>query len=162
MCKMEKICILCGKPIPESRRSGNTKYCSLACQRKAGITPEVINKIVDRNKKKSSRHPDLTIAFGSKCAVCGWQIPSWMPGYKKSVRQGGCEMHHIIPVAEGGTEDISNLVLLCPNCHKMAHVGLITTDELSKLTLTDEQIKDRVLESRLETSKILWQQFKPR
>lgn len=156
---MERLCILCGKPIPESRKSGNTKYCSLACQRKAGITPEVINKIVDRNKKKSSRHPDLTLAFDSKCAVCGWQIPSWRLGYKKAVRQGGCEMHHIIPVSEGGTDDCSNLVLLCPNCHKMAHVGLITTDELLELTLTDEDIKERVIKSQLKTGEILSKLF---
>lgn len=32
-----------------------------------------------------------------------------------------CDMHHILPKKYGGTDDNSNLVILCPNCHRMVH-----------------------------------------
>lgn len=31
------------------------------------------------------------------------------------------EKHHIIPVQYGGLDILDNLILLCPNCHKLAH-----------------------------------------
>ena len=32
------------------------------------------------------------------------------------------EVHHIVPVYLNGEDDLDNLVLLCPNCHKMVHL----------------------------------------
>lgn len=48
------------------------------------------------------------------------------------MRQGGCELHHIIPISEGGSNEMENLILLCPNCHKEADVGLISEEILRK------------------------------
>lgn len=31
------------------------------------------------------------------------------------------QVHHIIPVSEGGDNEQENLILLCPNCHKILH-----------------------------------------
>ena len=33
------------------------------------------------------------------------------------------EVHHIIPLAEGGTHDESNLMSLCRSCHEKIHKG---------------------------------------
>lgn len=30
-------------------------------------------------------------------------------------------VHHIKPLSEGGTNELSNLVVLCPNCHALVH-----------------------------------------
>lgn len=46
---------------------------------------------------------------------------------------GGCEMHHIDAVSEGGQHELDNLILLCPNCHKLAHNGILTKDQLRGL-----------------------------
>ena len=51
---------------------------------------------------------------------------------EKVLRQRGCqceecgaicqvELHHIVPVADGGTFDDDNLILLCAVCHLKAH-----------------------------------------
>ena len=144
-----KTCANCGSPIPSTRRS-NAKYCSEHCQRRAGLTSEVRNKIVERGKRKSKRHPGLLSAFETKCAICGWSIPQWRPGYEHCEHSGGCEVHHIVPISQGGTEESRNLILLCPNCHKMAHVGLITKEELSLYTKTDEEITKASEERRLK------------
>src|SRR4051812_29981280 len=33
------------------------------------------------------------------------------------------DMHHIWEVSAGGTDDPSNLIALCPNCHNLYHRG---------------------------------------
>jgi 5-methylcytosine-specific restriction endonuclease McrA len=36
---------------------------------------------------------------------------------------GLLEIHHILPICEGGTNDINNLVLVCMVCHVIRHGG---------------------------------------
>jgi len=48
---------------------------------------------------------------------------------KKCVLCGFCivvEVHHIIPIKDGGKNVKDNLVYLCPNCHSMVHKGIIS------------------------------------
>jgi 5-methylcytosine-specific restriction endonuclease McrA len=45
--------------------------------------------------------------FGGECAICG--------------NPENLEIHHIIPRAEGGTNDIANLLPLCHECHCAIH-----------------------------------------
>lgn len=33
------------------------------------------------------------------------------------------EVHHILPLAEGGNDTVENAIALCPNCHRHAHYG---------------------------------------
>ncbi|OOY19596.1 hypothetical protein BMI86_13225 [Thioclava sp. DLFJ5-1] len=34
------------------------------------------------------------------------------------------EVHHIIPLSEGGMDVLENAAALCPNCHREAHFGI--------------------------------------
>lgn len=60
------------------------------------------------------------------------------------------QIHHIKPVCEGGNNAEKNLIILCPNCHKLAHVGLISKEELQnarkrkKVFVTPEDIQKSV------------------
>ncbi|MBS1262918.1 MAG: hypothetical protein MAG715_00083 [Methanonatronarchaeales archaeon] len=38
--------------------------------------------------------------------------------------------HHITPLEEGGTNNDSNLIAVCPNCHDRAHGGALSKNEL--------------------------------
>lgn len=49
----------------------------------------------------------LEITWNYQCAVCS--------------KTDYLEMHHIIPRAEGGTDDYDNLILLCAECHAAIH-----------------------------------------
>jgi HNH endonuclease len=40
------------------------------------------------------------------------------------------EMHHLEQVSEGGTDEPTNLLCLCPNCHTMHHNGIIPLESL--------------------------------
>lgn len=41
--------------------------------------------------------------------------------FKKGIIVPVDEVHHIIPLAEGGTHDESNLISLCKSCHAKIH-----------------------------------------
>lgn len=127
---MDKICPVCGKPFEATT---NKKYCSAICARKAG-TEKAYGSIRKRSSLKAKQNPDLLYAFDFKCAVCGWSLPA-----STHRHQRGCAFHHIVPVCEGGSNTEENLILLCPNCHAMAHAGLIRRERLQALTFTKEQ-----------------------
>lgn len=51
-----------------------------------------------------------------ECTVCGWPSPAI--GNKTLV---GLHGHHIVPLAAGGANSHENMVLVCANCHSIAH-----------------------------------------
>lgn len=67
-------------------------------------------------------------SFTERRGIGGW---SWAK-LRAHVRQrdGGCrrcgattrlEVHHVIPLSRGGTNDPDNLVTLCRTCHRASH-----------------------------------------
>lgn len=48
------------------------------------------------------------------------------PFLKDSNQSPYLEVHHIIPLAEGGDDSVENAIGLCPNCHRHAHYGTKT------------------------------------
>ena len=139
---MKGVCKYCGNPIPPTRRS-NARYCSNNCQRKAWANPQ---KAAERSKKILPYKENVYLAYESKCAICGWRIPPQIVRGTYTEVSGGCQIHHIISVCKGGEESADNLILLCPNCHKMAGCGAISAEEIRKHLkpfLTKEQKRER-------------------
>lgn len=78
-----------------------------------------------RRKRNSDRarlvkaHKVSLFASGSlSCAVCGWNVPEAIADESTAMV---VHMHHVVPVACGGSDDAENLVALCPNHHTIAH-----------------------------------------
>ena len=46
--------------------------------------------------------------YGNKCERCGWA-------------EARCDVHHRHAKAKGGLHTLSNAIVLCPNCHRIAH-----------------------------------------
>lgn len=42
----------------------------------------------------------------------------------------------------GGNNDLDNLIILCPNCHKSVHAGIIKKDDLYWLKKFPKKLKD--------------------
>lgn len=55
--------------------------------------------------------------FKGRCAICGFSDVILV--------------HHITPRSIGGTDHLSNLIVLCPNHHSMLHLGLVDISKLS-------------------------------
>lgn len=47
------------------------------------------------------------------CSICGWN-------------EASCDLHRIICGKDGGKYKTSNLIVLCPNCHRLVHFGKIS------------------------------------
>ncbi|MGM9927778.1 MAG: HNH endonuclease [Bacillus sp. (in: firmicutes)] len=87
-----------------------------------------------------NRDVALCARYASKgrCALCENEAPF--------ITEDGpyLEVHHIVALAEGGSDDLKNTVALCPNCHRKIH-RVHSEDDVVKLKnralLNYEQIK---------------------
>ena len=58
----------------------------------------------------------LAIAEGV-CRGCGEPAPF----IQQCKGQPFLEVHHVVPLSEGGPDTIDNVIAVCPNCHRRAH-----------------------------------------
>jgi 5-methylcytosine-specific restriction protein A len=69
------------------------------------------------------RDPDVVAEalFRSKgiCDRCKKEAPF----VRKKNGQPYLEVHHLKPLSQGGADDLSNVISLCPNCHRELHFG---------------------------------------
>lgn len=130
---------------------GNANYCGLACAAKirnsrrisvpsicshCGQTYSVIEQLLtssrfcsdsckQKNYRAKKRYSGNTKMLYQKlkllpCEVCSWDTASR-------------DVHHILPVKDGGKDEASNLISLCPNHHRLAHSNLLSQDDLFKI-----------------------------
>lgn len=126
----ERACAVCGELIPLTRPGNNTKYCSAKCARRAEVQQNIAN-IRARTTRHNRIAFDVCCAYDGKCALCGWQVSPELLTVKGKVQFAhGNEIHHITPLREGGTDEWDNVIMLCPNHHKAADLGLIDRDTL--------------------------------
>ena len=161
-------CKECGKVMSPKDSRPMQLYCSEACARKAHRKNEY-NKL-DKKRRTLSLHDKLAVylTYNNSCAICGFSLAEFINQYsaalqysypdtlrllqKKSLERfkrdlnganGGCEIHHIVPIADGGDNSKGNLILLCPNCHKQVHFGIISKDRLAayRVNISDEDLE---------------------
>ena len=70
------------------------------------------------------RNPDVIaealIRADGRCGACNRAAPF----RRKSDGTPFLEVHHVIPLSEGGDDALDNVIALCPNCHRETHHGL--------------------------------------
>lgn len=156
--RITKICRNCNQSFDADRKEhsrGNAHYCSLSCVAKypkehkhnkickqcardftsvSNNASFCSNICKQRNYRQRSKHDSFSIKTlyklldNSACQICSWNETT-------------CDIHHILPVSKGGKNVVENLIVLCPNHHRLADRNLISQDELLSL------IKDRTISS---------------
>lgn len=110
-------CDRCGGIYTGLPKTNKNHYCGECVNNNtsdlAGISSRTLSKIWNRAKLP--------------CAHCGWD-------------ECNCDVHHITPVCESGLDNLANLVVLCPCCHRKAHRGLLQKDYLLTISLKDFDI----------------------
>jgi 5-methylcytosine-specific restriction endonuclease McrA len=108
--KKIKYCVVCNTEITGRR---NSITCSRKCSNinRYGIryfkeSPK------DQSKKNQRLKNQLLKIKPPKCNRCEFNIIEII------------QVHHIIEKSKGGSDDLSNLELLCPNCHALHHYYL--------------------------------------
>lgn len=73
-----------------------------------------MNKVIrlfQRNQKFVSVLKQL---YDNKCQICGFT-------FKKDDGENYSEIHHVIALGDEGSDDIKNMIVVCPNCHRKLH-----------------------------------------
>jgi hypothetical protein len=121
--RAEKRCLGCDRTISaQPSRIGRRKYCSYSCAaRNRSAKWLARQRTAKRNKyvndlagKASFVREQLLRFIPDKCLICGWA-------------EDLCDLHHKNGRHRGGTNRIDNITILCPNCHREVHEGLIGT-----------------------------------
>jgi 5-methylcytosine-specific restriction protein A len=107
----DRYCPWCGKLVTNKRRT----YCTDECRQSyANMT------VWHRGRGPYS----LRILFRDNftCQDCGeFHAHKNEHGIYVPIDDGQLEVHHILPVSEGGGDEQQNLVTLCKKCHKARH-----------------------------------------
>jgi hypothetical protein len=100
-------------------KDGRLTRCK-KCKRKVPHRKENVLSIKEVSKRTISK---ILRRSNYCCVLCGWD---------KSI----CDIHHIIPRRDGGSDDMNNLIGVCPNCHREIESENVYTKEfLFKLSL---------------------------
>ena len=85
-------------------------------------------KLVDRQYNRCSRSPDVSRKYGRDWKRIRSRYAAEHPFCEKCFAEGCMtlmdEVHHILPVSQGGTHDWDNLMSLCRSCHNKIHLEL--------------------------------------
>lgn len=76
-----------------------------------------------------------------KCQYCGQEAP-----FIDKNGQPYLEEHHVIALADGGTDTMDNVVAICPNCHRKIH---ILDEEQDVILLKQIADKNEMMRQRL-------------
>ena len=136
------LCKFCGKEgIKGGSMSLHMRSCILNPERVAGISfgkkhSALTKRSIGKNNGEGTKIPatlfdvskrtlvKILSRIGKGCSNCGWN-------------EASCDIHHIVPRSKGGTDDHTNLTVLCPNCHRLAH-----SRKLTNFVSVEEQIGD--------------------
>lgn len=77
----------------------------------------------------------LQVARG-KCELCGRDAP-----FLDRSNEPFLEVHHVVPLTEGGPDTTCNAVGLCPNCHRRCHYSKDHVNVRTELYQTVQRLK---------------------
>ncbi len=87
--------------------------------RKALELPEVFSVTTTVYKRNPDVIAEVLDRANGECEECGKPAP-----FKRASNGSPyIEVHHRVPLSEGGKDTINNALALCPNCHRKAHFG---------------------------------------
>jgi 5-methylcytosine-specific restriction endonuclease McrA len=110
-----------GRIRSEAKRKAST--ATLAAARSLGSWNKGRSYVIAKRityATKGSWMAALRRIYGDTCMRCGWNLAV-------------CDAHHITPRSSGGQNTLDNGIILCPNCHRLANLNLISIDELLRL-----------------------------
>lgn len=106
----ENQCPWCGKEVNNKRR----RYCSDECRQK-------FNNMTVWNRGRDPYSLRILYRDNFTCQDCGKFLAYKNEHGIRIPIDVGLEVHHIVPVSEGGGDEQSNLITLCSACHKKRH-----------------------------------------
>lgn len=85
----------------------------------ASKQPELISTTTILFKRNPDVVADVLFRARGNCQNCKKEAPFT----RASDGTPYLEVHHIVPLSEGGHDSVANAIALCPNCHRRNHYG---------------------------------------
>lgn len=118
--------LLCEKPGCKNKRSldqiknGRRYYKKFCRKHHIAQYPGMVTKDKEHVIKWFKNHPEYPAFYRAKvleidvksCVVCGWN-------------KTNCDIHRIKHGKDGGKYEKNNVIVVCPNCHRLIHRGLL-------------------------------------
>lgn len=120
--KLAAACATCGTKLwryPSQVRGQS--YCNLRCRGRA----QTVGGNANHNWKGGTskwQARQARLRDSDRCVVCGFDLVT--------------DVHHVTPRHQGGADELSNLLTLCPNHHRLAHIGIISLEHLRRDEVT--------------------------
>jgi len=83
-------------------------------------------KVIEITHRVFERNPDVIVEVLERAKGSCERCEKAAPFVRKSDRIPFLEVHHKIPLAQGGEDTVENAVALCPNCHREMHYGFLS------------------------------------
>lgn len=125
--KQKKIikCITCELEFSVALTS-KRKFCSVICSDKKKMIKSDNKKLFTLWGISSRTRAKILSRINKGCSRCGWN-------------EAACDLHHINGKKIENPHSLSNLTLLCPNCHRLYHSKKIGPSDVISL---DKYIDD--------------------
>lgn len=81
--------------------------------------PKVVYRLVQDYRRDPDVVAEALYRAEGFCEKCKEKAPF----IKRSNGELYLEVHHIIPLSQGGLDSLENVISLCPNCHREIHFG---------------------------------------
>lgn len=107
-------CPWCGKPVNNKRR----RFCTNECRQQ-------FDNMTVWNRGRDPYSLRILYRDNFTCQDCG-EFHSFINEFQMPIPidDGQLEVHHILPVSEGGGDEQQNLITLCKKCHRERHKRL--------------------------------------
>ena len=119
---IQGICTIegCKKLQERIRTRGIKTYFRNICRKHRLIKYDMVDNSKEHIKKWFQRHPNyffhptkyILDIDTSKCSICGWD-------------KANCDIHRIKKGKDGGKYEKENVIVVCPNCHRLLERGII-------------------------------------
>lgn len=90
-------------------------------QTRLATSPKLPKRVITQSYQ-FVRNQDVIVAVRLRakgvCELCKAAAP-----FRTRDGRPYLEVHHIVPLADGGEDTVENAVAICPNCHRRAHFG---------------------------------------
>lgn len=99
-------CEKCKKDFISNKKLRKDRY--IHCDECKRNSPHFKDNILSIKNLSSRTISKILKRANKSCSICNWN-------------ESTCDIHHIIPVKNGGSNLSNNLIIVCPNCHRVIH-----------------------------------------
>lgn len=84
----------------------------------APVYPEAVLIATRAFRRNADVIAEVLVQAAGVCQGCGREAP-----FRRLDGTPYLEVHHLTPLAHGGSDTVANAIALCPNCHRERHYG---------------------------------------